>query len=276
MILEPVHLNSYPISFIYWWLWDFWQILQPRAWFFISKMGKIKHLLKSVAGGGGFICQYLLEQCLAYMKPLINICYYHHHHFISLGNSPVLVVSIWKNYRSLYCSLSKCVFCCLPAASCVPPCQNGGMCLRPQLCVCKPGTKGQACETTAAQDTSSPGFGGQGPAAASSWVPPEQAAKRSSSKKSDLLPRVSPLAQMTLTLKPKPSVGLSQQIHSQWVFWTWLQLGSIFMFSWMHCFKSLFLSCTICRNHSDNNILPEDFAFYVYISSLFKIVDMCV
>ncbi|XP_012507879.1 PREDICTED: latent-transforming growth factor beta-binding protein 1 [Propithecus coquereli] len=99
--------------------------------------------------------------------------------------------------------------------SCVPPCQNGGMCLRPQLCVCKPGTKGKACETTAAQDTSSPVFVGQNPGAASSWVPPEQAAKHTSSKKADTLPRVSPVAQMTLTLKPKPSVGLSQQIHPQ-------------------------------------------------------------
>ncbi|XP_038418329.1 latent-transforming growth factor beta-binding protein 1-like [Canis lupus familiaris] len=89
------------------------------------------------------------------------------------------------------------------------------MCLRPQLCVCKPGTKGKACESTAAQDTSSPGFGGQSPGAASSWVPPEQAAKHTSLKKADSLPRISPVAQMTLTLKPKPSVGLSQQIHSQ-------------------------------------------------------------
>ncbi|XP_023614382.1 latent-transforming growth factor beta-binding protein 1-like [Myotis lucifugus] len=89
------------------------------------------------------------------------------------------------------------------------------MCLRPQLCVCKPGTKGKACEMTAAQDTSSPVFAGQGPGAAASWVPPEQASKRTSSKKADTLPRVSPVAQMTLTLKPKPSVGLAQQIHSQ-------------------------------------------------------------
>ncbi|XP_037662374.1 latent-transforming growth factor beta-binding protein 1 isoform X3 [Choloepus didactylus] len=100
--------------------------------------------------------------------------------------------------------------------SCVPPCQNGGMCLRPQLCVCKPGTKGRACETTAAQDTSSAAVaGGQSPGAASSWVLPEQATKRTASKKADSLPRVSPLAQMTLTLKPKPSVGISQQIYSQ-------------------------------------------------------------
>lgn len=30
--------------------------------------------------------------------------------------------------------------------NCVPQCQNGGMCLRPQLCVCKPGSQGQSCE----------------------------------------------------------------------------------------------------------------------------------
>ncbi|XP_029326898.1 latent-transforming growth factor beta-binding protein 1 isoform X4 [Mus caroli] len=97
--------------------------------------------------------------------------------------------------------------------SCVPPCQNGGMCLRPQLCVCKPGTKGKACEITAAQDTVPPAFGGQNPG--SSWAPFEQAAKHTSTKKADTLPRVSPVAQMTLTLKPKPSMGLSQQIHPQ-------------------------------------------------------------
>lgn len=123
--------------------------------------------------------------------------------------------------------LQICIFCYLSAANCVPPCQNGGMCLRPQLCVCKLGTKGKACEKTAAQDTSSPVFGGQSLGAASSWSPPEQVAKHTASKKADTLPRVSPMAQMTLTLKPKPSVGLSQQIHSQWVFWTCLRLRSI-------------------------------------------------
>ncbi|XP_061140649.1 latent-transforming growth factor beta-binding protein 1 isoform X2 [Syngnathus typhle] len=30
--------------------------------------------------------------------------------------------------------------------NCIPQCQNGGMCLRPQLCVCKPGSSGKACE----------------------------------------------------------------------------------------------------------------------------------
>lgn len=31
-------------------------------------------------------------------------------------------------------------------ANCVPQCNNGGMCLRPQHCVCKPGSEGTACE----------------------------------------------------------------------------------------------------------------------------------
>ncbi|XP_075392128.1 latent-transforming growth factor beta-binding protein 1 isoform X6 [Tenrec ecaudatus] len=97
--------------------------------------------------------------------------------------------------------------------SCVPPCQNGGMCLRPQLCVCKPGTKGKACETVTTQDASSTAVaGGPGSGPASNWISLEPASKHTSSKKADPLPRVSPVAQMTLTLKPKPSVGLSQQI----------------------------------------------------------------
>lgn len=129
------------------------------------------------------------------------------------GERPVALLALWKNECSLLRFSSKLCLLLSPAASCVPPCQNGGMCLRPQLCVCKPGTKGKACETTTSQDAVSPVFGGQNPG--SSWVPPEQAAKHASTAKADALPRVSPVAQMTLTLKPKPSVGLSQQIHSQ-------------------------------------------------------------
>ncbi|XP_060042831.1 latent-transforming growth factor beta-binding protein 1 isoform X4 [Erinaceus europaeus] len=97
--------------------------------------------------------------------------------------------------------------------SCVPPCQNGGMCLRPQLCVCKPGTKGKACEKMAAQGTSAPVLGG--PGAMSLWGPPEPAAKLAALKKADVLPGASPGAQVTLTLKPKPAVGLAQQTRAQ-------------------------------------------------------------
>ncbi|XP_068928277.1 latent-transforming growth factor beta-binding protein 1 isoform X6 [Petaurus breviceps papuanus] len=99
--------------------------------------------------------------------------------------------------------------------NCIPQCQNGGMCLRPQLCVCKPGTKGKACENIVMQDTSSTSASGsQGPGP-SSWIIPEQAVQHPSSQKVEIAQRVSPVAQMTLTLKPKTSLGISQQMHSQ-------------------------------------------------------------
>ncbi|XP_008427208.1 latent-transforming growth factor beta-binding protein 1 isoform X4 [Poecilia reticulata] len=47
--------------------------------------------------------------------------------------------------------------------NCFPPCQNGGMCLRPQLCVCKPGSKGKACEQTPVPAHSSPVMPGNEP-----------------------------------------------------------------------------------------------------------------
>ncbi|CAN9500121.1 unnamed protein product [Ophioblennius macclurei] len=41
--------------------------------------------------------------------------------------------------------------------NCIPQCQNGGMCLRPQLCVCKPGSKGKTCEQKTEPAHSFPG-----------------------------------------------------------------------------------------------------------------------
>ncbi|KAM9465783.1 latent-transforming growth factor beta-binding protein 1 isoform 2-T2 [Clarias gariepinus] len=40
--------------------------------------------------------------------------------------------------------------------NCLPKCQNGGMCLRPQMCVCKPGSKGKLCEQTSLPTSSQP------------------------------------------------------------------------------------------------------------------------
>uniref|UniRef100_A0AAY5EAH0 Latent transforming growth factor beta binding protein 1 n=1 Tax=Electrophorus electricus TaxID=8005 RepID=A0AAY5EAH0_ELEEL len=40
--------------------------------------------------------------------------------------------------------------------NCLPKCQNGGMCLRPQMCVCKPGSKGTSCEQTTLPPSSHP------------------------------------------------------------------------------------------------------------------------
>ncbi|XP_044865864.1 latent-transforming growth factor beta-binding protein 1 isoform X4 [Mauremys mutica] len=98
--------------------------------------------------------------------------------------------------------------------NCSPPCQNGGMCLRPQLCVCKPGTKGNSCETTVMQDTSS--TGGQGPVTPP-WPIPQQAAQQTFSQKVQVPQKVSPVAQMMFTLKQKSPVGLPQQLQSQMI-----------------------------------------------------------
>ncbi|CAL8298159.1 unnamed protein product [Merluccius merluccius] len=46
--------------------------------------------------------------------------------------------------------------------NCIPQCQNGGMCLRPQLCVCKSGSKGSACEQKTSPASTFPGLPGNG------------------------------------------------------------------------------------------------------------------
>ncbi|KAM6956613.1 latent-transforming growth factor beta-binding protein 1 [Aplochiton taeniatus] len=46
--------------------------------------------------------------------------------------------------------------------NCSPQCQNEGMCLRPQLCVCKPGSKGKACEQKTVPTSSYPSLPGNG------------------------------------------------------------------------------------------------------------------
>ncbi|XP_051502465.1 latent-transforming growth factor beta-binding protein 1-like isoform X2 [Myxocyprinus asiaticus] len=40
--------------------------------------------------------------------------------------------------------------------NCSPPCKNGGMCLRPNMCVCKPVSKGKSCEQTTLPPSSHP------------------------------------------------------------------------------------------------------------------------
>ncbi|XP_062980305.1 latent-transforming growth factor beta-binding protein 1 isoform X1 [Elgaria multicarinata webbii] len=97
--------------------------------------------------------------------------------------------------------------------NCSPPCQNGGMCLRPQLCVCKAGTKGSICEDAAKQETVSPG--GPGPVTPP-WPIPQRSVQQTFSKKVHVQQKASPMAQMTFTLKQKPS-GLPQQMQSQMI-----------------------------------------------------------
>ncbi len=50
-----------------------------------------------------------------------------------------------------------CMKCLLfVTANCTPPCKNGGMCLRPHICVCTPGSKGKSCEQTTLPPSSHP------------------------------------------------------------------------------------------------------------------------
>uniref|UniRef100_A0A8D2J2H0 Latent-transforming growth factor beta-binding protein 1 n=2 Tax=Varanus komodoensis TaxID=61221 RepID=A0A8D2J2H0_VARKO len=87
------------------------------------------------------------------------------------------------------------------------------MCLRPQLCVCKPGTKGNICEDATKQETVSPV--GPGPVTPS-WPIPQRSGQQTFSKKVHVQQKVNPMAQMTFTLKQKPS-GLAQQMQSQMI-----------------------------------------------------------
>ncbi|XP_069090798.1 latent-transforming growth factor beta-binding protein 1 isoform X2 [Pleurodeles waltl] len=97
--------------------------------------------------------------------------------------------------------------------NCTPPCQNGGMCLRPQLCICKPGTKGKSCERSATSDPSSTSVsGGQVPDVPARPIPQHSSPQTFHQK---VPANVSPVGHMTLTLKQKVPVAIPQQIQQQ-------------------------------------------------------------
>ncbi|CDQ74263.1 unnamed protein product [Oncorhynchus mykiss] len=102
--------------------------------------------------------------------------------------------------------------------NCLPQCQNGGMCLRPQLCVCKAGSKGKACEQNTMPTSSYPAQPGNGHTNGHS---------NGHTKGHNVVPQrpipqqgyipgpvpVSNMAQMTLTVKQSPHLVRPQQIH---------------------------------------------------------------
>ncbi|OCT77882.1 hypothetical protein XELAEV_18028979mg [Xenopus laevis] len=99
--------------------------------------------------------------------------------------------------------------------NCNPPCQNGGMCLRPHLCVCKPGSKGKVCEERPNQDTTSTATGGQGngvPAPPPRPIP-QQAAPPSTPQKLQVSQESSSVGQITLALKQKPPTMGTQHVQ---------------------------------------------------------------
>ena len=103
---------------------------------------------------------------------------------------------------SLFLSLSM-GFCA--SANCIPQCQNGGMCLRPQLCVCKPGSKGKACEQKTSSTSTFPGLPGNGHNGGHNVVPqrpiPQQASPQGYGHAP---PPLSNVAQMRLTQMVRP------------------------------------------------------------------------
>ncbi|KAI3363428.1 hypothetical protein L3Q82_011574 [Scortum barcoo] len=103
--------------------------------------------------------------------------------------------------------------------NCIPQCQNGGMCLRPQLCVCKPGSNGKACEHKTVPTHPFPGLPGNGPTNGHTTghtdghttghtnghnVLPQRPIPQQVRGYASAPPPSSGMAQMKLTVKPSP------------------------------------------------------------------------
>ncbi|KAM9726360.1 latent-transforming growth factor beta-binding protein 1 isoform 2-T2 [Menidia menidia] len=102
--------------------------------------------------------------------------------------------------------------------NCIPQCQNGGMCLRPQLCVCKSGSKGKACEQTTAPTHPHPAGPANGHPNGNSILPqrpiPQQVLPNGFTTSS-----AGGMAQMKLTVKAAPQFArpyyIQQHIQQQ-------------------------------------------------------------
>ncbi|XP_038670803.1 latent-transforming growth factor beta-binding protein 1 isoform X5 [Scyliorhinus canicula] len=94
--------------------------------------------------------------------------------------------------------------------NCSPQCQNGGMCLRPQLCVCKPGTKGKACEEMTSHTHST---NNQNTVAQAQPIPQQIPQQTLTQRLVQLPQKISSLGHMSLAVKQKPSMMIPQQSH---------------------------------------------------------------
>ncbi|KAL0964406.1 hypothetical protein UPYG_G00323420 [Umbra pygmaea] len=98
--------------------------------------------------------------------------------------------------------------------NCLPQCQNGGMCLRPQFCVCKPGSKGKACEQKSMPPTSYPSQPGNGHSNGHNVVPQRPIPQQVPLPQQSYAPApVSNMAQMTLTINQPPHLVRPQQVQ---------------------------------------------------------------
>ncbi|XP_031155842.2 latent-transforming growth factor beta-binding protein 1 isoform X2 [Sander lucioperca] len=108
--------------------------------------------------------------------------------------------------------------------NCIPQCQNGGMCLRPQLCVCKPGSKGKACEQKTMPTHPFPALPGNGHTTANSnghtnghnVVPQRPIPQQVSPNGYASAPAPSNnMAQMKLSVRPAPQFVRPHYIQQQ-------------------------------------------------------------
>ncbi|KAF7704852.1 hypothetical protein HF521_021924 [Silurus meridionalis] len=90
--------------------------------------------------------------------------------------------------------------------NCLPKCQNGGMCLRPQMCVCKPGSKGKLCEQTTLPASSHPSGPVNGHGNGHTLIPQRPIPQQVYPQGPAAYPLSSSnLAHMTLTMKAAPN-----------------------------------------------------------------------
>lgn len=129
---------------------------------------------------------------------------------------PLSLILILRGFPFSFFSFSLsrvCGFC--TTANCIPQCQNGGMCLRPQLCVCRPGSKGKACEQKTVPTHPFPAVPGNGPTNGHTTghtnghnVVPQRPIPQQMPPNgyASAPPPASNMAQMKLTVKPPPQV----------------------------------------------------------------------
>ncbi|KAG7462558.1 hypothetical protein MATL_G00186090 [Megalops atlanticus] len=104
---------------------------------------------------------------------------------------------------------------------CLPQCQNGGMCLKPQHCVCKPGSSGKACEHKTVPSLNPP-VSGNGPTTGQTngqtngqAVVPQRPIPQQAAVQGHAPPPGSKGPQMTLSVKQPPHVIRPQPVQQQ-------------------------------------------------------------
>ncbi|XP_064174192.1 latent-transforming growth factor beta-binding protein 1-like [Anguilla rostrata] len=97
--------------------------------------------------------------------------------------------------------------------NCLPQCLNGGMCLKPQHCVCKPGSNGKVCEhKTTSTPSLNPPATGKGQPSGTPQRPIPQQAPSPPQYHPPAPPAGGGVPQMTLTVKQQPHLVRPQLV----------------------------------------------------------------